>query len=82
MGHSDVAKSCMDLQDSCSMKSLESLIKKPASYKNHENPTCTDLILTNRLGYFQHSIVFETGITNPQAATQFKMGLKRSYQKL
>ena len=59
------------------MKNLESLIKKPACYKNHENSTCTDLILTNRLGYFQHSNVFETGITNSHVATQFKMDFKK-----
>ena len=64
------------------MKNLESLIKKPACYKNHENPTCTDLILTNRHGYFQHSIVFETGITNLRVATQFKMGFEKKLPKI
>ena len=42
----------------------ESLISKPTCYKNHEDPTCINLILTNRPGYFQHSNVFETGISD------------------
>ena len=42
----------------------ESLISKPTCYKNHEDPTCINLILTNRPSYFQHSNVFETGISD------------------
>ena len=32
-------------------------VNKLTCYKNHENPTCIDLILTNRPGYFQQSNV-------------------------
>ena len=46
------------MEDFCSLNNLESLIKKPTCYKSRENPTCIDLILTNRSGYFQHSKVF------------------------
>ena len=52
------------MEDFCSLNNLESLIKKPKCYKDHENPTCIDLILTNRLGYYQHSNVFETDISD------------------
>ena len=44
------------MEDFCSLNNLESLISKPTCYKNHENPTCVDLILTIKPGYFQHSI--------------------------
>ena len=44
----------------CPLNNLESLIKKPACYKNNEkNPICTDLIIINRPSYFQHSNGFE-----------------------
>ena len=32
----------------CGCYSLKSLIKKPKCFKNPDNPTCIDLILTNR----------------------------------
>ena len=44
------------MENFCSLINLESLISKPTYYKSHENPTCIDLIPTNRPGYFQHSI--------------------------
>ena len=50
------------MEDFCSLNNLKSLIKKLTCYKNHENPSCIDLILTNRSGYFQHSNAFEIGI--------------------
>ena len=52
------------MEDFYSLNSLESLISKPTCYKNHENPTCIDLISTNNPGYFQHSNVFETDISD------------------
>ena len=58
----NVAISDKAIEDFCSLNNLESLIKKRTCYKNHGNPTCIDLILTNTSGYFQHSDVFETGI--------------------
>ena len=57
MGDFCVAVSDKAKENFCSLNFLESLIKKPTCYKNHENPTCIDLILTNRPGYFQHSNV-------------------------
>ena len=47
MGDFNVAMSDKAMEDFCSLSSLESLISKPTCYKNHENPTCVDLILTN-----------------------------------
>ena len=38
---------------------LKSLITEPKCYKNLENPTCIDFFLTNHLGIFENSFVFE-----------------------
>ena len=72
------------MEDFYSMNNLENLIKKSTCYKNHENPTCIDLILTNRPGYFQHSNVFETGISDFHLliATQLKMGFQKKLPKI
>ena len=40
------------------------LIKEPTFYKNPENPSCIDLILTNNLKCFQSSCVVETGLSD------------------
>ena len=63
-GDFNVSMSDKAMEDFCSPDNLESLIKKLTYYKIHENPTCVDLILTNRPGCFQHSNVFQTGISD------------------
>ena len=52
------------MENFCNLSCLESLIQKPTCDKNPSQPTCTDLILTNRPSYFQHSEVFETNLTD------------------
>ena len=84
MGDFNVSMSDKAVEDFCSLNNLESLISKPTCYKNHENPTCIDLILTNRPGFFQHSNVFETGISDFHLliVTQLKMGLQKKLPKI
>ena len=79
MGDFNVALSDKAMEDFCSLNKLESLISKPACYKNHENPTFVYLILTNRPGDFQHSNVFETGISGFHLllAAQRKIGFQK-----
>ena len=48
----------------CDLNGLRNLINVPTCYKNSDNPTSIDLILTNRPSYFQHSTVFETGLSD------------------
>ena len=43
---------------------LRSLIKESTFYKNPENPSCIDLILTNSHLSFQGSCVVETGLSD------------------
>ena len=46
----------------CVCYSLKSLIKKPTCFKNPDNSTCIDLILTNRQKSVQNSTIIKTGL--------------------
>ena len=48
----------------CSNYSLTSMINKPTCFKNPDNPSCIDLILTNSPRSFQNSCVIETGLSD------------------
>ena len=48
-------------KDFCNLYLLQNLIKKPACFKNLENPKTIDLILTNRPMSFCNSDTLETG---------------------
>ena len=63
----------------CELNDLSSLIDKPTCYKNFDKPKCIDLILTNKPSYFQHSNVFETGLSDFHllTVTEFKMGFQK-----
>ena len=43
---------------------LTNLTKQPTNYKNTDNPTCIDLILTNVPRTFQSTCVIETGLSD------------------
>ena len=43
---------------------LKNLVKEPTCYKNVDNPSCIDLILTNKPLYFQMTTAIETGISD------------------
>ena len=42
------------MSDFCSLYDFKSLIKTPTCFKSNENPSCIDLILTNRPHNFQN----------------------------
>ena len=52
------------ISEFCATYNLKNLIKEPTCFKSLENPTCIDLILTNRPKCFQNSNVFETGLSD------------------
>ena len=58
---------------------LKSLIKSPTCFKSCENPSCIDLILTNKPRSFQNSIVLETGLSDFHLLTTTV--LKTTYRK-
>ena len=47
-----------------SVYSLKNLVKQKTCFKNPENPSCIDLILTNSPRSFQNSNAFETGLSD------------------
>ena len=53
-----------NLPSFCVFYNFKSLINKPTCYKNPDNPSCIDLILTNCPNYFQNSSTFETGLSD------------------
>ena len=59
---------------------FKSLIKDPTCFKNPENPSCIDLILTNSPYSFQNSCVIETGLSDFHKMTVSVM--KTTFQKL
>ena len=52
------------LKDFCNLYNLTSLINKATCYKNPNNPSCIDLLLTNFPKNFQNSSVIETGLSD------------------
>ena len=53
-----------DMEEFCSVYNFESLIKDPTCFKYPEKPTTIDHILTNYPRCFQHSGVYETGLSD------------------
>ena len=48
----------------CETYCLQNLIKDPTCFKNPDNPSCIDVILTNKKVNFQNSSVIETGLSD------------------
>ena len=53
---------CMNMN--MNMYGLNNLVKEPTCYKNVNNPSCIDLILTNRSKSFQKTTAIETGLSD------------------
>ena len=52
------------ISEFCDLYNLRSLIKEPTCYKNTNNPTCIDLLLTNGEKLFQNSTTIQTGLSD------------------
>ena len=52
------------MEEFCSVYNFKSLIKDSTCFKNSEEPTTIDHILTNHPKCFQHSDVYETGLSD------------------
>ena len=52
------------MNEFCCLYNLINMVKEPTCFKNPNNTTCIDLILTNRPKSFQSSCVVETGISD------------------
>ena len=64
----------------CESYNLFSLIKETTYYKNPQNPSFIDLILTSSSYSFQNSCLIETGLSDFHKMTVTVM--KTSYEKL
>ena len=52
------------LKEFCDLYKLKTVIKEPTYFKNTENPTCIDLMLTNSYRSFHKSRAIETGLSD------------------
>ena len=80
LGHFNVGIEEQHMKAFCDNYNLTSLIKQPTCYKNPNNPTCIDLILSNTLRSFQSTCVIETGLYDFHLITLTVM--KKSFRKL
>ena len=64
----------------CETYNLTNLITDPTCYKSVENPSCIDVMLTNRRLCFENSITVETGLSDCHKMTVTVM--KKYYKKL
>ena len=68
------------LDDFFNTYDLKNLIREATCYKNPDNPSCIDLMLTNHPRSFQHSRTVETGLSDfhKLTLTVLKMHVKKS----
>ena len=52
------------MSEFCQLHNLHNLIKEPTCYKNPNNPSSIDMILTNRIDNFEKSTNLETGLSD------------------
>lgn len=48
----------------CEVYNLKGLVKEPTCFKSTNNPSCIDIILTNRINNFQNTTTVETGLSD------------------
>ena len=53
-----------DMLEFCELYHLCNLIKEPTCFKNPINPSCIDLLLTNKKMCFQNSKALETNLSD------------------
>ena len=80
IGDFNVSPEESHIETFCESYGLKNLIKVPTCYKNPQNPSCIDLILTNSPLSFQSSGVIETGMSDFHKITVTVT--KTTFQKL
>ena len=58
-----------NMEDFCEMYDLENLIKEPTCFKRASNPSCIDVMFTNRKNNFQDSMTLGTGLSDHHKMT-------------
>ena len=64
LGDFNAGNSDLSLNEFCEMYTLKHLITEPTCYKNQNNPSIIDIILTNRKRSFCDSQTIETGLSD------------------
>ena len=64
MGDFNVEPNDANMKDFCQIYGCKNIVKDKTCFKNPINPTCIDLIITNRPKSFQESEVIETGLSD------------------
>ena len=69
----------IEIYEFCNLYNLKNFVHDPTCYKNYINPTCIDLMLTNRMTYFQNTRTIETGLSdvNKMTVTVMKTSFKK-----
>ena len=52
------------MRDFCETYNLTNLIKDPTCFKSVENPSCIDVMLTNKSACFEDSMTIEIGLSD------------------
>ena len=68
----------------CQTYNLESIINKPTCFKNSKNPSCIDLMLTNKQERFLKAKTLETGLSDfhKMVASVFKTSFIKQKPKI
>ena len=84
MGDFNCDPADLEVIEFCELFKLKSLIDEPPCFKSLTNPTCIDLILTNRKRSFQNTCIVETGLSgfHKMTLTVLKTFFKKSPPKL
>ena len=67
----DFNSECREIRMSefCGVYNLHNLVKGPTCFKNPLNPSCIDLMLTNRPSSFKNTLIVETGLSDHHKMT-------------
>ena len=64
MGDFNDGTNYVTMKNFCQIYSCKNIVKDPTCFENPINPTCIDLIITNRPKSFQESEVIKTGLSD------------------
>ena len=72
------------IADFCGIYNFKNIVNKATCYKNPDNPSCIDLILTHRQKSFQDTRVIETDLSDfhMMATTVLKTSFKKQPSKV
>ena len=72
------------LDEFCKTYNLEGIVNKPTFFKSSKNPSCIDLVLTNKQESFLKAETVETGLSDfyKTLVSAFKTSFKKQKKKM